>query len=118
VEEKCYQISSMVKSVEQNWTKVLDNFTQKYKFLTERPFDRNTIWANTAWPNAWPKVNFTEKSHLAENKIYQKVFDRKYLKNGHLTENLTWNTSQMTEMTESFFEKWSLDRKVIWPKVH
>jgi hypothetical protein len=35
-----------------------------------------------------PKVHFTEKSHLAENKIYQK-FDRKYLKNGHFTENLT-----------------------------
>jgi hypothetical protein len=58
------------------------------------PFDRKYIWPKYIWRIAvqskvvWPKVHFTEKSHLAEKKIYQKVvwpkifFDRKFnLKN-------------------------------------
>jgi hypothetical protein len=90
-------------------------------YFTERPFDRNTIW---------PKVHFTEKSHLAETKLIKRSFDRKYLRNGHLSENQFWKTSQMPEMTfvrkfiwpnvhltESFFGKWTLDPKVFWSNV-
>jgi hypothetical protein len=89
----------------QNW--VLEHFTEKsflLKFLTGRPFDRNTIWPNTVWPNAiWPKVHLTEKS-----------FGRKQnLSKGRLTENI-WKIViwPKVQMTESFF------RKIIWPKGH
>jgi hypothetical protein len=107
---------------------VLDHFTEKSfhrKILIERPFDRNTIWPNTVWPNAiWPKVHLTEspfnrrlfdrkfilpkKFIWPKTKFIKRSLDRKYLENGHLTENLPWKTSQMTEMT--------YDRNDIWPK--
>jgi hypothetical protein len=115
---KCF--SSQVKIL-----KVLDHFTEKSfhrNILTERPFDRNTIWPNTIWPNAiWPKV------HSTESPFNRTPFDRKFiLPKGH--------------MTDFFFSKWSFDRiyfrqkmsfdrkkklrtrsferKFIWPKVH
>jgi hypothetical protein len=91
------------------------------KIISPKIFDRKANWPE----HHLTEHRLTEKSHLAENKIYQKG---KYLKNGHLTENLTWKTSQMTEMTydrkfflpKAFSEKWSFDRKVIdrkfiWP---
>jgi hypothetical protein len=124
--------NSGVTSCHRSYTKSSDHFTEKSfdrKFLTERPFDRNSIWPNNVWPNAiWPKVHLTEspfyrmpfdrkfilpkKVISPKTKFIKKSFDRKYLENGHLTENLTWKTSQMTEMTydrkfiyESFFRK-------------
>jgi hypothetical protein len=64
------------------------------KAFNRRPFDRKFILPKKV---IWPKTKFIKRT-----------FDRKYLENGHLTENVTWKTSQMTEMT--------YDRKFIWPK--
>jgi hypothetical protein len=116
-------------------------------------FDRKAIWPkhhlteHHFWPNAiWPKVHLTEspfnrkpfdrKFILPKEVIWPKTkfvkrsFDRIFLENGYLIENLTWKTSQMTEMTYDPEYIWpkaflknghlterSFDRKVIWPKV-
>jgi hypothetical protein len=96
---------------------VLDYFTEKSfqrKFLTDRPFDRNTIWPNTVWPNAiWPKVQSTESP------FNRTPFDRKFLSKGHMTDFFSENG----HLTESTFDKKchltrSFDRKFIWLKVH
>jgi hypothetical protein len=78
--------------------------------FNRRPFDRKFILPKKV---IWPKTKFIKRS-----------FDQKYLENGHLTENLTWKDSQITEMIydrkfiwpKAFFEKWPFDRKFIWPK--
>jgi hypothetical protein len=67
---------------------VLDHFTEKSfyrKFLTETPFDRTPF----------DRMPFDRKFILPKKVIWPKTknfkrsFDRKYLENGHLTENLT-----------------------------
>jgi hypothetical protein len=82
------------------------------------------------WKRFWitlPKNYFTEnfrpKHHLTECHLTESTFVRIAV---NFTENLTWKTSQMTEMRndrkfiwpKAFFEKWSFGRKVIWPKSH
>jgi hypothetical protein len=106
---------------------VLDHFIEKsfYRiFLTERPFDRNTIWSNTVWPNTiWPK------GHLTESPFNRTPFDRKFiLPKVHFTERSydrfffrKWsfdriNLCRKYHMTERFYWKWSFDRKFIRPK--
>jgi hypothetical protein len=95
---------------------VLEHFTKKSfhrKFLSERPFDRNTIWPHTVWPNAiWPKV------HSTESPFNRTPFDRKFiLPKGHITDFFSEND----HLTESTFYKnviWpkKIAHKVVWPK--
>jgi hypothetical protein len=106
------------------------------KFMTERPFDRNTVGRLTE-SSFYRRKSFGRKQNWSKGRLA-----KKYLENGHLTENPTWKTSQMTEssfdcklfsknghLTEGSFDqkfiwpkafskKWSFDRKVIWPRVH
>jgi hypothetical protein len=122
---------------------VLNHFTKKSfhrKFLTERPFDRNTIWPNTVWPNAiWPKV------HLTESPFNRRPFDRKFIlpkkviwpkilekrvrndiwSKVHLTKSfffrkmVIWPKSHLTESWKRmlFFEKWSFARNFSWQNI-
>jgi hypothetical protein len=54
------------------------------------PFDRKYISPNHRLTEGRLTDSlFTEKTHLAEIKIYQKVVDPKYMENCHLTEILT-----------------------------
>jgi hypothetical protein len=108
------------------WPKnlVLDHSTEKSfhrKLLTERPFDRNTIWPNTVWPNAiWPKV------YSPESPFNRTPFDRKFIlpifflfqkmviwTNLLLTKNVIWPKKNCAQgrWTENTF-----DREFLWPK--
>jgi hypothetical protein len=110
---------------------ILDHFTKKsfhWKILTERPFDRNSIW-----PNRLLTVR-----RLTESSFYRKViwtiffrkwfFDQIYFRQknsfywkkncaqARLTEN---SIDRKFIWPKAFFWKWSFfDRKVIWLKVH
>jgi hypothetical protein len=128
--------------------KVLDHFTEKSfhrKCLTERSFDRKTIWPNRR----------STKRRLTESSFYRKViwlifffrkwsFDRIYFRQKmsfdqkKIAHKVVWPKIHLTECffdrkfiwPKAFFEKWSFDRMffflkkfrfqkiVIWPTVH
>jgi hypothetical protein len=68
-----------------NWSKHhLTDYRLTGCHLTESPFNRRSFDRKFILPKKiiWPKTKFIKR-----------LFDQKYLENGHLTEKLTWKTS-------------------------